>query len=369
MVSLNDFSSTLNPQECQRANNGLCALPMLEVVSGKAGVTDYYPEIHITCDAFNTSLGNTVDFDSRPTLLIPISEPPLKRIIRTFFENGIQEAICEARNDRTAMESPGIKSAADLAHRIVEALYNIKTKIIPGLREQGPSTIASFSETRDWINSNIRCIAWHPNCFKLAIAGSDDVVRIFNDTMTLPALKTSSQRWITSMAWRPFTASELAVGCNNGICLWTIDSTMHFNRQMVCGTVLKYPNHTPVTSIEWNPDGSLLASASINSTDILIWDVDKVASAPLKRVGLPCSLLKWSPDGTSLFSSTVGNVFRVWATEKKWVPDRWTIGSGSIQSAQWSPCNSFLLFVNSNEPILYQLQFVEEQLFTSNFVI
>lgn len=127
------------------------------------------------------------------------------------------------------------------------------------------------------------------------------------------------------------------------------------------------PNHTPVTSIAWNPDGSLLASASINSPDILIWDVDKAASAPLKRVGLPCSLLKWSPDGTSLFSSTVGNVFRVWATEKNWTPDRWTIGNGSIQSAEWSPCNSFLLFVNSNEPILYQLQFVEEQLFTSNF--
>lgn len=147
----------------------------------------------ITCDSFNTSFGNTVDFDSRPTLLIPISEPPLKRIIRTFFENGIQEAICEARNDRTALESPGIKSVADLAHRIVDMLHNIKTKIIPGLKEKGPSAIASFSETRDWINSNVRCIAWHPNCFKLAIAGSDDVIRVFSDTTCLPSLKVSSR--------------------------------------------------------------------------------------------------------------------------------------------------------------------------------
>lgn len=144
----------------------------------------------ITCDAFNTSYGN-VDFDSRPTLLIPITEPTLKRIIRTFFESGIQEAICEARNDRTALESPGIKSAADFAHRIVEMLHNIKTKIIPGLKEKGPNAIASFSETRDWINSNIRCVSWHPNCFKLAVAGSDDVVRVFNDTTALPALKVS----------------------------------------------------------------------------------------------------------------------------------------------------------------------------------
>lgn len=211
----------------------------------------------ITCDVFNTSAGNAVDFDSRPTLLIPISEPPLKRIIRTFFESGIHEAICEARNDRTAVESPRIKSAADLAHRIAEVFYNIKTKIIPGLKEKGPGAIAAYSETRDWINSNIRYISWHPNCFKLAVAGSDDVIRIYNDSITLPSLKvcfslrflgktffrtylfqSSTQKWITSMAWRPFTASELAVGCQNGICFWTIDSTM-FNRQMVCGTVLK----------------------------------------------------------------------------------------------------------------------------------
>lgn len=143
----------------------------------------------ITCDVFNTSAGNAVDFDSRPTLLIPISEPPLKRIIRTFFESGIHEAICEARNDRTAVESPRIKSAADLAHRIAEVFYNIKTKIIPGLKEKGPGAIAAYSETRDWINSNIRYISWHPNCFKLAVAGSDDVIRIYNDSISLPSLK------------------------------------------------------------------------------------------------------------------------------------------------------------------------------------
>ena len=35
-----------------------------------------------------------------------------------------------------------------------------------------------------------------------------------------PVLKHKQQRGITSLAWRPFLASELAVGCLSGIFIW-----------------------------------------------------------------------------------------------------------------------------------------------------
>lgn len=113
-------------------------------------------------------------------------------------------------------------------------------------------------------------------------------------------------------------------------------------------------------------DGSLLATASIGDTNVLIWNIDKLQNNPLRRVAPACCLLKWSPDGTLLFSSTVGNVFRVWNCDKKWTPERWTLNAATIKSACWSPCSSFLLFV-TEEPVLYRLQFIEEQLFTSKF--
>lgn len=40
-------------------------------------------------------------------------------------------------------------------------------------------TLASFSR-RDWLSSNVRCLAWHMHIFKLAVAGLDDVVRIYS---------------------------------------------------------------------------------------------------------------------------------------------------------------------------------------------
>lgn len=123
-------------------------------------------------------------------------------------------------------------------------------------------------------------------------------------------------------------------------------------------------NHYPVSAVEWNSNGSLLVSASLNDSDLIIWDIDYGRNTPLKRVGHPCSLIKWSPDGSKLFSSTVGGVFRVWYTEK-WTPERWSVKGGAIQSVAWSPCGLHLLFVTTEDQLIYALRFANEQLFNS----
>lgn len=41
--------------------------------------------------------------------------------------------------------------------------------------------------------------------------------------MNIPILKNGYQKSITSLAWRPLAASELAVGCNTGIIVWKLD--------------------------------------------------------------------------------------------------------------------------------------------------
>ena len=38
-----------------------------------------------------------------------------------------------------------------------------------------------------------------------------------------PVLKHKQQRGVTCLAWRPFLASELAVGCLSAILIWTVD--------------------------------------------------------------------------------------------------------------------------------------------------
>lgn len=75
---------------------------------------------------------------------------------------------------------------------------------------------------------------WHPHVFKLAIASVDDNIRIYTtDSITITTLKNGYQKCISSMAWRPLCAGELAVGSNTGIILWKLDSPGRHNSQFI----------------------------------------------------------------------------------------------------------------------------------------
>lgn len=97
--------------------------------------------------------------------------------------------------------------------------------------------------------------------------------------------------------------------------------------------------------------------------------MEKAKKCILKRFGPPSALIQWSPNGAYLFASTVGSIFRVWSTCNAWEAERWSVARGYVQSACWSPCGSFLLFVTSVESMLYRLQFHEEQVFQGTSII
>ena len=118
-----------------------------------------------------------------------------------------------------------------------------------------------FHPTRDWCNSSVRCLAWHPHTNKVAVVMRDDGVHVYSAPSKepyfdrtappfVPVLKyktlftaySNSESWgsqpaffnhprykqqrgVTTLAWRPFYASELAVGCSSGVLVWTIDPT------------------------------------------------------------------------------------------------------------------------------------------------
>ena len=238
----------------------------------------------------------------------------------------------------------------------------------PHLKEIGfESYEKNYSITREWKTATIRCISWNPMCFKLAIAAVDDSIRVYtNEEQSIVLiLKNGLQKSITSMAWRPFSSSQLAVGCQNGLLIWTLDTNSCITRPLSQAAHFKQGNHFPVTSLEWNSNGCLLATASMKDSSILIWNVDKNSCVPLRRTSPPCLHLQWSMNNAFLFTSSVGSVFRVWNCDT-WKSDRWTIASGHVKSFQWSPCAKFLLFVTSDDTILYSLGFADELLFNES---
>lgn len=81
-------------------------------------------------------------------------------------------------------------------------------------------------------------------------------------------LKHKLQRNISVMAWKPLSASVLAVGTQSVILIWTIDPNSLSNRpSSSAAQVLSYSGHNPITSLTWCPLGRnrLYAVSALNS--------------------------------------------------------------------------------------------------------
>lgn len=314
--------------------------------------------INIGKEIFNTHISSA----PHQSYIIAVDESKIKKSIRMFFECGISSSL-----EVLASDAGVLSSISKGLLKVLDCGQKLKFFFNPHLKEIEITSFDNFSQTREWKKAVIRNIAWNPHCFKLAVACVDDSIRIYtNEEQSIVLLlKNGLQKSVTSLAWRPLTAATLAVGCQNGFLVWTLDPNSLITRPLSQAAQFKHGSHFPVTALEWNSNGSLLATASLKDSSILIWDIEKNSCVPLKRVSPPGLHLKWSSNGAFLFASTVSNVFRVWDT-KTWKSDRWTVNNGHIKSFEWSPCARYLLFLTSEDNFLYSLGFGDEMLFNQN---
>lgn len=62
--------------------------------------------------------------------------------------------------------------------------------------------LPDISRTKLWSSSVVRCMAWHPQTTKLAVASSHDIVHVYNHRGVEAKIKNAFQYAILSLAWR-----------------------------------------------------------------------------------------------------------------------------------------------------------------------
>lgn len=176
-------------------------------------------------------------------MLMPVSETLIKRISRTFFEDGFVAALKVAAADGGDDDQHTlINWMARHALHAVALTDRFQIYFRPHCKESATFSIERLSPARNWSSSLVRFIAWHPNYFRIAVAACDDSIRVYHmrsgedsssvDSHVVPILKSNFQRSITSMSWRPFSAGELAVGCENGALVWQLDLSSQLTRPL-----------------------------------------------------------------------------------------------------------------------------------------
>lgn len=178
MSSLYNFP--YNPNETSNfAKNErmVSVLPSIELNAGPIPIQNY-PEININRELFHASRAR----DDK-NVLVQVDESMIKAICRTYFEEGLISAL------EVAAKAENIVGAgARYFIRVLDAGRRVKVFFRPHLKIQGVECIAKFSQTRNWMTSPIRCISWHLNYFKLAVAAEDDSVRLYSDKQGIVSL-------------------------------------------------------------------------------------------------------------------------------------------------------------------------------------
>ncbi|XP_067006876.2 aladin isoform X3 [Anabrus simplex] len=273
-------------------------------------VVSKHPTVTITRELLRTSLYR----EELKEVFLPVQETLVKRLVHIWYEQGMVEALKSLANPSHGDIPPLLQRVASFMLKVARGVTQIRNTFHPHLRECGPKLIAAVAQTRDWDTCPIRCLAWHPHCTKLAVAAWDDSVRVFSSNSNLtPVLKCKNQRAISCLAWRPLSASELAVGCEEGVYVWQVDpNSVVTHPSTNCATILKRYGHSPVTSIAWSPQGHLLLTASAHDTTMYAWDVSMERYTPIKRMGGGgVCMVSWAPSGSHVFAAASGIVFRL----------------------------------------------------------
>jgi WD40 repeat protein len=217
----------------------------------------------------------------------------------------------------------------------------------PVLPAAAPRAMMSFSKVLPAHKGPIKALAWNPIVPILASGGYDGQIRLWDqESRLIKTIERPPACIISSLAWNPegtILASAEIAGENGTICLW--DASGSLIRRF------SLPS-SQINSLSWNHNGTTLASASHNGT-FWLWDAsENLVTRVIDGNRISIRSITWTHDetGYSLFTCRKNGLIC------KWTPDKMLItsfiicdpeilrfsGINPLHSFAWSPDGKIL---------------------------
>jgi WD40 repeat protein len=112
-----------------------------------------------------------------------------------------------------------------------------------------------------------------------------------------------------------------------------------------------------IQSVCWSPDGTRIASASMDKT-MKVWNTRNAENPLLFSIKLPSEVqsVAWSPDGNRLASSDRGRLIQVWDTQRGVRLQTYTCRSERVDAVAWSPDGMQIASVSDGAVQIWDIQ-------------
>ena len=216
--------------------------------------------------------------------------------------------------------------------------------------------------TYDIHSSYVVAVAWEPGGNRIASAGGDGLVRIWEAETGHTLLTYRGHPWVIKsvnmaptiykIAWSPEGLRLASAGVGTEVRVW--DATTGHD-------IVVYKGHAgmlaDVFALAWSPDGTRIASAcsaaSLDKT-IHIWNATKGGKILHydSHYGLlpqfSVSAVAWSPDGTRIASTCGDKTLRIWNATTGRPISTIKVASDWVSDIAWSPVGQRLALANGN---------------------
>lgn len=182
----------------------------------------------------------------------------------------------------------------------------------------------------------ITCSSWSPEGRFLATGSEGGRVKIWKATNGELLTTLIADDEVVDVAWNPAKIkNEIAVAHSRSISIWDPASSKKI-------AVMK-GHADKVTSIDWSPNGQILASASLDMS-IKLWNSNQSTLLGTMQgdqqdyngdKGVTC--LKWSPDGSKVAAGGINGSIDIWGGSERKKIKSLSPHEYEVQSVAWSP--------------------------------
>src|SRR2546428_716984 len=173
-------------------------------------------------------------------------------------------------------------------------------------------------------------IAWSPDGKKIASAGADKTVHIWNATSKNPTfIYRNHAKPVSAVAWSPDGSRIVSGSCDTTVQVWNVQTGRKLS------TCRGYSRE--VSTVAWSPDGKYIASGSWD-TMIQVRQAES-GSRLLTYQGHSSKVnaVAWSPNGKRIASASDDRTVQIWDTTTGEIIFTYRGHSKEVSSVAWSP--------------------------------